>query len=172
MRNVLKYSWLMLMILALLGLAACSDDDDDNNTGTNPNPVDPWIGEWLSAGTDVAPILVAFAGYDTVRVTYNEDQSVTLDTHVAATGWSSQNGIYVVTENDGSDILTVHIEYTNPNFIQDGIMQIWTASPDSMWLEVVQTDPDIGATPLTYDQGFGADAALGVMNIQKYRKQD
>ncbi len=173
MRTTLKYLWLMTLIAALVGLVACSDDDDNNNNGNNnPGTPDPWEGTWLSAGTDVAPILVAFAGNDSIRVTFNADQTVFLESHVPATGWSSQNGIYTFTENEGSDILTVHIEYTNPNFIQDGIMQIWTASPDSMYLEAVQTDPDIGATPLTYDQGFGADPALGILNIQKYRKVD
>lgn len=171
MKMNLRYALLLTLMLALVGLAACSDDDGDNNNVTPPVP-DAWIGTWLSAGTDVAPILVAFAGYDSVIVTYNDNQTVTLETHTVATGWTSQDGIYTVTENDGSDINTVHIEYVNPNFIQDGIMQVWAASPDSMYLEVVQTDPDIGATPVTYTAGFGSDAGLGVLNIQKYRKVD
>lgn len=172
MKMTLKNALMLMMILSLVGLAACSDDDDDSNGGTTPPVPDPWIGSWLSAGTDVAPILVAFAGYDSVRVTYNDNQTILLETHTEATGWGSQNGIFTVTENDGTDITTVHIEYTNPSFTQDGIMQVWTATPDSMYLEVVQTVPDIGAAPVTPEGGFGSDPDLGVLNIQKYRKLD
>lgn len=171
MKMTLKNALMLIMILSLVGLAACSDDDDDNsNGGTNPPPVDPWIGTWLSAGTDVAPILVAFAGYDSVRVTYNDNQTIVLETHTEDTGWATTNGIYTITESAGSEIDQIDIDYTV--FEQSGIVQIWAANPDSMYLEVVQTVPDIAATPVTVEGGFGSDPALGDLNIQKYRKID
>lgn len=171
MKMTLKNALMLMMILSLVGLVACSDDDDDDsNGGTNPPVPDPWIGSWLSAGDDVAPILVAFAGYDSVRVTYNENQTIVLETHTEDTGWATTNGIYTVTETSGSDINQIDIDYTV--FEQAGIMQVWTASPDSMYLEVVQTVPDIGAAPVTPEGGFGSDPTLGDLNIQKYRKLD
>jgi hypothetical protein len=171
MKTTLKIAFLLTLVLGLVALGACSDDDDDNGTGTNPNPTaKPWHGTWLSTGTDVAPILVSLFSYDSVRVTMNDNNTVVLETHPAGGAWASQSGVYTVTESASSDIDAIAINYTA--FEQEGIVQVWAAAPDSMWLEVVQTVPDIGATPRTPATGFGSDAALGVLNIQKYRRID
>jgi hypothetical protein len=172
MKQNLKYLLLFALMLSLVGLVACSDDDDDgdNNGGTNPPVPDAWVGTWLSAEEDVAPILVAVFNYDSVRVTMNDDNTISLETHIDGGAWSTLPGVYTVTESAGSDIDAIAINYTA--FEQEGIMQVWAASPDSMWLEVVQTVPDISATPLTPADGFGADGTLGTTNIQKYRKID
>jgi hypothetical protein len=80
--------------------------------------------------------------------------------------WNVVNGTYSITENEGSNILTVEFVYSA--FSQQGIMEITEGSPDMMQLEVVQTNPDIGATPRTAETGFGSDVNLGTLNIQKY----
>jgi hypothetical protein len=165
MRTSLKLAMIATLALGLVALAACSDDDD--NGGTNPPPVETtWIGTWLSAGDDVAPLLATLFDYDSVRVTMNENNTVVLETHPQGGAWATLNGVYAVDAKASGGIHSVVINY--PSFEQEGIIQVFAASPDSMWLEVVQVVPDIGATPLTPDDGFGADPTLGTSNIQKY----
>lgn len=161
----------LALMVSLVALGACGDDGDDgDNDGTNTNPVVPevWEGTWLSAGNDVAPILVTVFNYDSVRVTLNSDNTTTLETHIEEGAWTTTPGVYTVTESANGDVHSVAINYTA--FEQEGIIQVWQASPDSMYLEVVQTVPDIGATPLTPADGFGADPNLLNSNIQKYRR--
>ena len=169
MKKTMTYAMYLALIIGLVALGACSDDDDDNNGGgTDPVVPDAWVGTWLSAGDDVAPILVAIFDYDSVRVTYNDDNTIVLESHPAGGAWTALNGVYTVTESQDSEIDAVAINYTA--FEQEGIVQVFPASPDSMFLEVVQTVPDIGAAPLTPEDGFGADPTLGTANIQIYRK--
>jgi hypothetical protein len=166
MKTTLKYLWLMTLIAALVGVAACSDDDDDDNGGTTPPVPDAWVGKWISAGDDVAPILVAFSGYDSVYVTMNENNTLVLETHNDADGWVVTNGTFAITESENGDIDGFAATY--PTYEQEGIIQIFSASVDSMWLEVVATN--IGATIPTVEAGFGADPTLLDSNIQVYRR--
>lgn len=164
----------LLASIAIVGVVGCDDDDDGNDMGTNPGGDEPpiHVGTWLSADADVAAILSTFFAIDSVRVTFNENQTVELAQHDTTTGtWTMNSGTYAVTESSGSDIDAIAISYDTPAFDQEGIIQVWAASPDSMWLEVVQTVPDIGATPLTPADGFGADGSLGTTNIQVYRRE-
>ena len=168
MKTTLKYALMLTLLIGLVSLTACGDDDD-NGTGTNPNPTtDIWVGVWESIEGDVAPLLVAVYDYDTVRVTFNENNTVLLETHVRDGAWGTQSGTYQVTESASSDIDAIVVDY--PGSYQEGIVQFWSASPDSMWLEVVQTVPDLGSAPRTPASGFGSDPGLGAFNIQKYRK--
>jgi hypothetical protein len=158
----------LLMILLALSFVACSDDDDE---GTDPvDDAKPWVGTWLSADANVAPILVALFQYDSVRVTLNEDQTVVLESHIIDGAWSTLPGVYTVTEATSGDIHYININYTA--FEQEGIIQVTAGNPDQMKLEAVQTVPDIGAVPRTADTGFGSDAALATANIQNYVRID
>ena len=130
---------------------------------------DPWLGEWLSAGADVAPILVSVFNYDSVRVIMDPDMTVTLMTHVTDGAWSTVEGVYSITRTPGDDVHSISLVYSA--FSQEGIVQVVAGSPVSMNLEVVQTVPDIGAVPRTPETGFGSDSALGTANIQVYRLQ-
>lgn len=159
----------LLAALALLGVAACSDDDDDNG-GSNPTPPDPWEGTWLSAGANVAPILTTW--YDSVRVVFNADQTVELYSHSVDSGtWIPNTGTYAVTESATGDVHSIAISYSAPAFDQEGIIQVVEGTPDTFNLEVVQTVPDIGATPRTPATGFGSDPVLGTTNIQVYVRE-
>lgn len=166
MKTTLKYLWLMTLIVALLGVAACSDDDDNNNNNTTPPTPDAWVGKWISAGDDVAPLLVAWAGYDSIYVTFNEDMTVVLETHVPDNAWVVDNGTYDVTESESGDIHSIHVTYTA--YAQDGIIQVFPADVDSLWLEAIAVGlPNPVPTP---EGGFGADPDLGTTNIQVYRR--
>jgi hypothetical protein len=170
MRNASKLFLILLARVAMLSFVACSDDDDDDDNGnTNPPEVDAWVGQWLSAGDNVAPILVAVFNYDSVRVWMNEDQTVRLDTHVAGGAWSTVEGVYTVTESASGDVHAVELVYSAVS--QEGIIEVTEGSPDVLRLEAVQTVPDIGAVPRTPETGFGSDPTLGDANIQTYVRE-
>ncbi len=166
MNKTLKFALLATLALGLVALAACSSDDG----GTAPPPVDDttWLGTWLSAGNDVAPLLVTLFNYDSVRVTFNENNTVVLESHPEGGAWTTLNGVYDVTESPDGSIDAIAINYSA--FEQEGIIEVFKASPDSLLLEAVQTVPDIGAVPPTPADGFGANAALGTTNVQRYRR--
>ena len=154
----------LLIVLLSLSFAACSEDDDN---GTDPvDDAKPWVGTWLSADANVAPILVSLFKYDSVRVTLNEDKTVVLESHIKDGAWFTTPGVYNVTESASGSVHAISINYTA--FEQEGIIEVTSGTPDQMKLEAVQTVPDIGAVPRTPATGFGSDAALGTLNIQNY----
>ncbi|KAA3663437.1 MAG: hypothetical protein DWQ10_00145 [Calditrichaeota bacterium] len=154
----------LIILSSFVMFMAC---DEDSGNGTNDDDDQKaWVGTWLSTGTNVAPILVTVFTYDSVRVTIGSDMTVKTESHVKDGAWTSVEGVYTVTESESGDVHAVEFVYAA--FSQAGIMQV---TGDNMQLEVVQTIPDIGATPRTPDTGFGSDAALGVLNIQKYVRQ-
>jgi hypothetical protein len=164
---------LALLMIALLSISfvACSNDDDNNN-GTGPvNETPAWVGTWLSADANVAPILVTVFNYDSVRVVMNEDNTISLSSHIRDGAWSAPiSGVYTVTEESNGNVHSIAINYTA--FEQEGIIQVTAGNPDQMQLEAVQTVPDIGAVPRTPATGFGSDATLGTLNIQKYIREN
>ncbi len=167
-----KWNYLLVPIL-VLGLAVsftgCSKDEDKTTTPSEQTIEEQLVGEWLSAGSNVAPLLVALFSYDSVLVTFGSDNTVTLNSHVADGAWSGElSGVFSVTESDTGSIHAISLNYTA--FEQEGIIQL-SSDGASFQLEVVQTVPDIGATVPTPEAGFGADVALGTMNIQTYVKQ-
>ena len=159
-----RYSILIVLILGLLLVMGC---EDDSGTDANDNDVDVWVGNWLSAGPNVAYLLSAYFQYDSVKVEFTEDNTVTLETHVIDGAWTSLEGTYVLTESTDSDLDVIQLIYTA--FEQEGIIEI---DGDTLRLEAVQTVPDIAATVPTPAAGFGADPTLGTINIQTYIRQD
>ena len=154
----------LLIVLLSISFSACSEDDDN---GTDPNDdAKPWVGTWLSADANVAPILVSLFKYDSVRVTLNEDKTVALESHIKDGAWFTTPGVYNVTESASGSVHSISINYTA--FEQEGIIEVTSGTPDQLKLEAVQTVPDIGAVPRTPATGFGSDAALGTLNIQTY----
>jgi hypothetical protein len=167
-----KFKSILVLGLALVlafALVACDSDDDGGTVA--PPQVDAWVGTWLSAGANVAPLLVALFNYDSVLVVMNDDPTtLTLDSHIAGGAWTGElQGTYTVTEEPTGDVHSIAIVYAA--FSQEGIIQIVEGNPDLMNLEVVQTVPDIGAVPRTPETGFGSDITLGDMNIQVYERQ-
>jgi len=162
----MKKSLLLLLVL-VFGLFMVIGCEDDSGTDANENDVDVWVGNWLSAGPNVAYILSAYFQYDSVKVEFTEENTVTLETHVIDGAWTALEGTYVLTESSDSDLDIVQLIYTA--FEQEGIIQI---SGDTLRLEAVQTIPDIAATVPTPAAGFGADPTLGTINIQTYIRQD
>jgi len=158
---------LVLVLSGLLIFASCSTDstspEDDTRTP------EAWEGTWLSAGPNVAPILVALFSYDSVRVVFGEN-TVSLSSHVIGGAWADLAGTYTVTKSTSGDIHAIAIVYSA--FEQEGIIQVISATPDTLKLEAVQSVPDIGAVPRTPATGFGSDVTLGTANIQVYLREE
>ncbi|HNW60025.1 MAG TPA: hypothetical protein PKI62_10150 [bacterium] len=154
----------LTIILSLFLMISCSKDDENT---TAPTKVEAWVGTWLSAGTNVSPLLGgATFNIDSIRVEMKENKTITTASHVKSGAWTTLNGTYTVTKAASGDIHSIEIVYTA--YSQGGIIQVIKGSPDTMKLEVIQTVPAIPFTPRTPETGFGSDAALGVLNIQKY----
>jgi len=154
---------LLIVLMGLMLLVSCEDSKNDDEG----NDVDAWIGTWLSAGDDVAPILAAFFLNDSIRVEFRDDNTLTLDTHTIGAGWVSDQATYIITESNDGDIH--HFAATYTAFEQEGIIEVIDSV---MRLEAVQVVPDIGAVPATVASGFGADAVWGAQLIQTYKKVD
>ena len=166
MNKTLKYALLATLALGLVALAACGDDDNNDGGGTTPPTPEIWEGTWLSTGADVAPVLVTAYDYDSVYVSFAADQTVTLRTHPVGGPWTTQNGTYGITESDNSDIDVIQVAY--PGLQQEGIVEFWTDTPDSMWLEVV---PVGAGVPIpSVEGGFSVDDHTAYRNIQVYRR--
>lgn len=153
-----------LILIALLGLmllVGCGDTKNDDEA----KDVDAWIGTWLSAGTDVAPILSTYFLNDSIFVEFKDDNTLTLDTHTIGAAWTADQATYVITKSADGDIH--HFAATYTAFEQEGIIEV---IGDVLKLEAVQTVPDIGAIPTTVANGFGQDPIWGAQLIQTYKK--
>ena len=155
---------IFIVLMGLMLLVGCGDTKNDDEA----KDVDAWTGIWLSAGTDVAPILVAFFQYDSVRVEFKDDNTLTLESHVADGAWTTLQGTYVITESANGNIHHFAANYTA--FEQEGIIEVTDGDPDVLRLEAVQTVPDIGAIPPTVAGGFGVDPTFGAGLVQTYKK--
>lgn len=166
MNRKLNFGLVLLLGLLLFGFAGCSDDDDNKDPVVPVVEDDPWVGNWLSAGANVAYFVTLDpVNADTVDVTMNADNTIVLRQHSFKTGdWTTSNGTYTVTESASGDVHT--IGFTYPDLEQIGIFQIVAADPDTLKLEVVPTT----FTPQpTVENGLGFD--YGDLNIQIYLKQ-
>lgn len=159
-----RFSIVLVLALGLLLVLGC---EDDSGTDANVIEADVWVGNWLSAGSNVAVLLSYYFSYDSVRVEFTEDNTVTLETHVLDGAWTTLEGTFVLTESTDSELDVIQLIYAA--FEQEGIIEI---VGDTLRLEAVQTTPDIGATVPTPAAGFGADVTLGTSNIQTYIRQD
>ena len=155
---------ILITLLGIMLLVGCGDTKNDDEA----NDVDIWVGTWLSAGTDVAPILAIYFLNDSIRVEFKDDNTLTLDTHTVGGAWVASQATYLITKSAES---TIHqFKATYPAFEQEGIVEVTDGDPDVLRLEAVQTVPDIGAIPPTVAGGFGNDPVWGAQLIQTYKK--
>lgn len=126
-------------------------------------------GTWLSAGENVAPLLVSLYQTDTVRVTFT-GSTIILEEHRTESGWrADQVGSFMLGDDSVQDIHGIEIDYTEAlAYEQAGIVRVLEANPDEMQLEVVV--PYL-AHPPTPEDGFGAMPSLGSMITQLFARE-
>lgn len=114
------------------------------------------VGNWLSDGDNVAPILVQLAGTVSIDATFEETAY-----SVFTTDMDGQEvefaGVYTVEPSGVGNIMNITLEQSAPQTItSEGIYEIDNSTnPPTMTYEVVQTVPDVGAQAPSADLGFG-----------------
>ncbi len=133
------------------------------------------VGTWVSAGEDVAPLLVTLFMVDSIVATFEANQTYTVLQYAGGSEAAlTLSGTYSQTVANGT-IWDIIVDQTAPAALtSEGIFQIDpSASPNSMQYEIAQTSPDIGAIPPNADDGFGSTSGgvLGDANVQVYKRR-
>jgi len=134
------------------------------------------VGTWVSAGDDVASLLVTFFQVDSIVATFNSNQTYEVLQYAGgATAPLTLSGTYSQELSSEGAIWTITVDQTSPSSLtSEGIFEVnASANPNSMQYEIAQTSPDIGATAPTAAEGFGSTSggALGETNIQVYQRR-
>jgi hypothetical protein len=149
-----------------------SDEDDNKNEETYNPSVDGIVGEWYSAGTDVAPLLVAYN--DSLYAKFNSDGTYLVEQYKDGAKGTNLVGVYEQEKSSVGNIWTIHLEQTTPTVLAtEGIFEVTkVGNKYTMKYEVVQTGTvfapptpagGFGSTGGLTDYGLAADA-----NVQKY----
>lgn len=146
-------------------------DADNTNNGT-PSPT--LVGDWISQGQDVAPILRQ-GGFEVeaLTVTFGRDGSYVGELRLASGDVVPYGGTFVV--DDGTDPWGIALTQTAPQGLtSQGIVAVEEGVGGLvMRFEVVQVDPPTpGFQPPTPQGGFGSTRGTDhpADNIQVYRR--
>lgn len=130
---------------------------------------DPIVGEWISTGTNLAPLLAA-APFNTASITadFKSDGTYEVVTTDVENSQVTLVGTYETAAGVGN-IRTIALTQTSPTVLtSEGIYQ----NVDGvLTYEVAQINPPLtGVTQPTPEGGFGstANGAFGVLNVQRY----
>lgn len=134
------------------------------------------IGKWEAY--DISLVLLGLGYDDSLKAEFNEDLSYEVKSYIQGIEYVLV-GTYLQEKSGEGDIWNITLNQTTMNgapveLTSQGIFEIYAASPDSMWYEVAQTNPEIaGVTAPTAAAGFGStsNGAFGTTNIQKYIKK-
>jgi len=132
-------------------------------------------GTWVSEGTNIAPLLYTLFGTAKIEATFNSNGSYTVVQTDTSGASLTLSGTFTMTKSSVGNIFELTADQSSPAALtSSGIFEVYSdSSPFTMKYEVVQTTPDIGATPPTPAAGFGSTngGALGTINIQTYVRQ-
>jgi hypothetical protein len=129
-------------------------------------------GKWQSSGTNVAPLLVALFGTDSIYAEFNADNTYLVEQYDTTGASITLSGTYTQEKSGVGNIWNITVIQSSPTpLTSEGIFEVdESAAPVTMQYEIAQTQPDIGATPPTAADGFGSTSsgAVGTANIQNY----
>jgi hypothetical protein len=162
---------LALTIGAMTVISSCTKDDDDDDDDTNTEV--GIIGTWEAY--DVSPLLLSLGYDDSLKVDFKDDNTYEVTSYIQGIAYVLV-GTYVQEASMSGNIWDITLNQISMNgaptdITSQGIFEVYTATPDSMWYEVAQTNPEIsGVTPPTPAAGFGSTSggAFAMTNIQKY----
>lgn len=159
------------LVLVALGAVACNSE---NSTGPNASE-DEIVGTWVSAGSNVAPGLVAAPFLtDSIIATFNDNGSYLV------TQWSGGasvqlTGTYTVGSEPEGQIRSIIAVQVSPSAVtSQGIFQV---TGSAMEYEIIQVAPALqGVNAPTVGGGFGSTTVNGVSTgtywIQNYVRRD
>lgn len=161
---------LMVMAVAMLSFTSCNkDDDDDDNKDEVPEGI---IGNWISEGTNIAPLLAQY--FDITRITadFDENGTYVVKSYTSANVETLYTGVFTQEKSTVGQIWTIELIQNQPSAVtSEGIFEITltAGAPRGLKYEVVQTNPSVGTAP-TPATGFGSTngGALGVANVQTF----
>lgn len=171
-------TWMLTTILigSACGMALCGCGEATGMVGAGGSQ-NPIIGNWLSQGNDVAPLLASKPFYYTkITATFNTDGTYTVDGIDTSNKDTTFTGTWSAEQSSVPGIWNITVTQTQPaSTLAVGIYQIDTGSaPAHMTYEVVQTQPTNGLAPPTADKGFGSTVFNGMQIatlIQKFDRQ-
>lgn len=167
--------YLLLMLVALAAsVSSCTEDEETTPTPTTP--VNPIIGTWKSVGTDIA-FLLRFppVNSDSIWAKFSANNTYEVKSFDTAGTALTFAGTWTATKSSVRNVYTITLNQSAPSAVtSEGIFEVYAASPDSLYYEVLQTNPSLpgftGPTPAT---GFGTTAGPGLQagwNLQKFRR--
>lgn len=159
---------LFILVSASILFAGCKKSEEEGKY--NPSN-DGIIGTWLSKGDNVADLLSIYFAVDSITATFNENNTYSVVSYSGGTP-TNYSGTFVQTKPASGSIWNIKLLQSTPTAVtSEGIFEITGTHPSFLLTyEVVQTEPNIGATAPTADAGFGSSSggALGDTNIQKF----
>lgn len=165
---------LALLALAVVSFVSCDNDDDTTDDKTEEPEVETGIiGTWEA--TDISAVLTGLGYDDSLYVEFKEDDTYEVKSYIQGLEYVLV-GTYVQEKSDNGEFWDITLNQVSMNgapveLTSQGIFEVYEGNPETMWYEVVQTNPEIaGLTPPTAAAGFGStsEGAFGVTNIQKY----
>jgi len=125
---------------------------------------------YQSSGSDVAPLLVNLFAVDSIYAEFNVDFTYTVEQYDTSGVPITLTGTYSQSESGTGTIYNITLDQSTP--AQLTVQGIFDINGTTMSYEVVQTNPDIGATPPTAAAGFGSSngGTLGTANVQTYQE--
>ncbi|HNV81642.1 MAG: hypothetical protein WBI34_00495 [Tenuifilaceae bacterium] len=159
---------IFILISAAIFFSGCkkSEEEDKYNPST-----DGLIGSWLSKGDNVAELLRVYFQVDSITAVFHENNTYNVVSYSGGTP-TNYNGTFVQTKPTSGTIWTIKLLQSAPTSVtSEGIFEITGKTPNFLLTyEVVQTEPNIGATPPTPEAGFGSSngGLLAMMNVQKF----
>ena len=184
---------MLLFLLAMTGMAvtwqSCSDDDSNEPTptcedgiqngdeegidcgGTDCPACEVGIhGKWQSSGDNVAPLLVSLFATDSIYAEFRTDNTYLVEQYDTSGAKLVLEGTFTQAESGTGDIWDITVEQSSPAVLTS--VGIFEVDGTTMQYEIVQTAPDIGATPPTAAEGFGSSSGgiFGTTNVQTYER--
>ncbi len=152
-RTLLVASFVCLVFAAL----GCGEATSTGPTMTTQQAI---VGNWISQGADVAPLLAgAPFNWTKITATFNGDGSylvVGIDTSQKQTTFT---GTWTSTASTVSGIYDITVNQSTP--ATTTAQGIWQVDGSQLKYEVVQTQPTNGLTPPTAASGFGSTVYNG-----------
>ena len=131
------------------------------------------MGEWLSEGSNVAPLLVTYFNVLKVEAEFKTDYTYVVNQFNIGNTTTTPDlvfaGTYEIAKSTTGNIWTITCNQELPYVaVASGIFEIKT-SPELLWYEVVQTSGTQNVPP-TPEAGFGSSngGTLGDLNVQKF----
>ncbi|MFN3529350.1 MAG: hypothetical protein ACK417_05455 [Bacteroidia bacterium] len=152
------------VVVASILFSACKKEEPPQ-IPVDPTPPNAIVGNWISVRTNVAPFFRQQPlNADSVWARFTVENTYQLKIYDAQ-GVETANlgGTWSATASGYSKIYNVVLSQTQPDTRRlEGIFEVYTASPDSMKLEFLQTAPELpNFNGPNAQAGFGSSTGPG-----------